>query len=65
MTRGPGGSLAAKVDGLRQLGLAHLLFPSQQDGALSPGRLAGVAQQFAHGARLPTGAESSGTVWRS
>ena len=48
--QGAGGSLAAKVDGLRQLGLAHLLFPSQQDGALSPGRLAGVAQQFAHGA---------------
>ena len=51
--QGAGGSLAAKVDGLRQLGLAHLLLPSQQDGALSPGRLAGVAQQFAHGARLP------------
>ncbi|MNC19285.1 hypothetical protein D3C75_672140 [compost metagenome] len=38
---------------LRQLGLAHLLLAAQQDGARALGRLPGVAQQLAHGARLP------------
>ncbi|MNC16889.1 hypothetical protein D3C75_647540 [compost metagenome] len=50
---GPGGPFAAKVDGLRQLGLAHLLFTAQQDRPLTLGRLSGVAQQLAHGARFP------------
>ena len=49
----PGGPLAAKVDRLRQLGLAHLLLAAQQDRPLTLGRLPGVAQQLAHGARLP------------
>ena len=30
--RGPGGPFAAKVDGLRQLGLAHLLLPRSRTG---------------------------------
>ncbi len=49
---GPGSPLAAKVDRLRQLGLAHLLLAAQQDRPLALGRLPGVAQQLAHGARF-------------
>ncbi len=48
----PGSPFAAKVDRLRQLGLAHLLLTAQQDRPLTLGRLPGVAQQLAHGARL-------------
>ncbi len=49
----PGGPLAAKMNGLRQLGLAHLLLTAQQDRPLALGCLPGVTQQLAHGARLP------------
>ncbi|MNQ80902.1 hypothetical protein D3C85_959000 [compost metagenome] len=41
------------MNGFRQLRLAHLFFPAQQYGPLTAGRLAGVAQQLAHGARFP------------
>jgi hypothetical protein len=63
--QGAGGSLAAEVDGLRQLGLAHLLFASQQDGALSLAAWRAWRSSLRMALDSPTRAESSGTVWRS